>query len=89
MSSSRLLYGDVVGLSLPQLVDVAPARRPHVLPTVLSREAAGRSAGIAQRVGCHTFRNAFATHLLEAGYDLRTVPALLGHRDVSTTMLYT
>lgn len=66
-------------------------RTHHVHPSVLQRavaEAAGRS-GVGQRVGCHTFRHSFATHLLESGYDIRTVQELLGHRDVSTTMLYT
>jgi site-specific recombinase XerD len=48
-----------------------------------------QKAGILQPAGCHTFRHCFATHLLEAGYDIRTVQELLGHADVRTTMLYT
>ena len=48
-----------------------------------------RRSGIAKRVGPHTFRHCFATHLLEDGYDIRTVQELLGHKDVSTTMVYT
>ena len=52
------------------------------------REAA-QAAGINKRVGCHTFRHSFATHLLQSGYDIRTVQELLGHKDVKTTMVYT
>lgn len=63
----------------------------HMHATVLQRavSAAAVRAGITQRVTCHTFRHCFATHLLEDGYDIRTVQELLGHADVSTTMIYT
>ena len=46
-------------------------------------------ARLAKPVGCHTFRHSFATHLIQDGYDIRTVQELLGHKDVKTTMIYT
>jgi len=65
--------------------------RFHIHEKTLQRtvKEAVRRAGIAKPVGCHTFRHAFATHLLEAGHNIRVVQELMGHKDVETTMIYT
>ncbi len=66
-------------------------RRHHLHERVLQRAVreAARSAGVKRQIGCHTLRHSFATHLIQDGYDVRTVQTLLGHKDLKTTMIYT